>query len=50
VTFRDLQKLIESQPNPKQIKAFQRLRDEKYWYWDVATHENKERIYRGDCC
>jgi|GEM_PF-2008321 hypothetical protein len=26
MTFRDLQKLIESQPNPKQTKAFERLR------------------------
>jgi hypothetical protein len=52
VTFKDLQKLIESHngPNPKQTKAFQRLRDKNFWYWDVATHENKDRIYRGDCC
>jgi hypothetical protein len=50
VTFKDLQKLIESQPNPKHANAFQRLAGKQFWYWDVATHENKDRMHRGDCC
>jgi hypothetical protein len=52
VTFRDLQKLIESQPNanPKHTKTLQRLRYKPFWLWDAAAHKNKDRVNKGDCC
>ena len=31
VTFKDLQKLIESQPNPIHTNAFQRVREKPFW-------------------
>lgn len=50
MTFKELQKVIESQPNPKQTKAFQRLRDKPFWLWDAAAHKEKDIVNRGDCC
>jgi hypothetical protein len=54
VTFRDLQKLIESNQSqsqsPEQTKAFQRLRDKKFWHWDKVSHQEAEKKNRGDCC
>jgi hypothetical protein len=52
VTFKDLQKLIESQsqPSPEQTKAFERLRDKKFWHWDKVKHQEADRKNKGDCC
>jgi hypothetical protein len=50
VTFKDLQKLIESQPNPEQTKAIQRLRDKAFCHWDRGEHKEKDRSSNGDCC
>lgn len=50
MTFRDLQKLIESQPNPKHTKAFQRLRDKPFWIWDSVSHKSRDVRNKGDCC
>jgi hypothetical protein len=50
VTFKDLQKAIQSQPSPEQTKALQRLRDKKFWYWDQVKHQQTDRSNKGDCC
>jgi hypothetical protein len=50
VTFKDLQKLIESQPNPEQTKAIQRLRDKSFWIWELNIHKGKDVKTKGDCC
>jgi hypothetical protein len=57
VTFKDLQKLIESQPdhnNPEKSELLQRLRDKAFWHWDRGEHKekdkDKDRKYKGDCC
>jgi hypothetical protein len=51
VTFKDLQKVIESQPgqglNNNQL---QRLRNSGFWYWDQRRHKERDRITKGDCC
>jgi hypothetical protein len=52
VTIKELQKLIESQPdhnNPEQSKL-ERLRDKAFWHWDRGEHKEKDRTYKGDCC
>jgi hypothetical protein len=53
LTFKDLQKVIESQPdysNPKQLQQLERLRDKVFWYWDPGKHKEKDRSSNGDCC
>jgi hypothetical protein len=51
VTFKDLQKVIESQPgqglNQNQL---QRFRDKPFWYWDQRRHKEKDKVFKGDCC
>jgi hypothetical protein len=53
VTFKDLQRLIESQAdhnNPEQLQQLERLRDKAFWHWDRGEHKEKDRTYKGDCC
>jgi hypothetical protein len=53
VTFKDLQKLIESQPdynNPQQLQQLERLRGKTFWHWDRGEHKQKDRSSKGDCC
>jgi hypothetical protein len=52
VTFKDLQKLIESQPNanPKHTKALQRLAGKPFWLWDSVVHKRRDVSSKGDCC
>jgi hypothetical protein len=51
VTFKDLQKVIESQAgqglNQNQL---QRLRNKEFWYWFERRHKEVDRITEGDCC
>jgi hypothetical protein len=52
VTFKDLQKVVESQPdydNP-QHSELERLRDRAFWHWDRGEHKKKDRTYKRDCC
>ena len=53
MTFKDLQKLVESQPdhnnNPEQSKL-ERLRDKPFWIWDKTRHKERDRITKGECC
>jgi hypothetical protein len=50
VTFKDLQKLVQSQSGPEQYQLLQRLRDKPFWYWDQTKHKQKDRVSKGDCC
>ena len=46
VTFKDLQKLVQSQqtgPEQSQSAALQRLRDKPFWYWGPSKHKSKDR-------
>ena len=52
MTFKDLQKVIASQPdhvNPGQSKL-KRLRNKAFWHWDRGEHKEKDRSSKGDCC
>jgi hypothetical protein len=49
MTFKDLQKLVQSQNNPEQIQIFNRLRDKPFWIWDKKQHRQEDIKTKGDC-
>jgi hypothetical protein len=49
VTFRNLQKLIQSQGRG-QSKALQRLQDKLFWINDPIKHKSRDRVTKGACC
>jgi hypothetical protein len=48
VTFKDLQKLVQSQSGPQQSQLLQRLRDKPFWYWDPKQHKQEDIKTKGD--
>ena len=50
MTFRDLQKLVQSQSDPEQSQLLQRLRDKPFWIWDQNQHKREDVRTKGDCC
>ncbi|CAN5431025.1 hypothetical protein BH18THE2_BH18THE2_39800 [soil metagenome] len=50
VTFKDLQKLVQSQSGPEQSHLLQRLRDKPFWIWDQKEHRQEDIKTKGDCC
>jgi hypothetical protein len=50
VTFRDLQKLVQSQSSPGQSELLQRLRDKPFWIWNSKQHKQEDIKTKGDCC
>jgi hypothetical protein len=51
VTFKDLQKLVQSQSGPEQqSQLLQRLRDKPFWLWDQNQHRQEDIKTKGDCC
>jgi hypothetical protein len=49
VTFKDLQKVIESQPD-QGLNQLQRLRYKAFWDWDQRKHKERDKATKGDCC
>jgi hypothetical protein len=49
VTFKDLQKAIESQPS-SDYNQLQKLKGKGFWSWDTSEHKRKHSSYRGNCC
>jgi hypothetical protein len=50
VTFRDLQKLVQSQSGPDQNQLLLRLRDKPFWIWEPKHHKSEDIKIKGDCC
>ena len=56
MTFKDLQRLISSQPdfsssnNSPQQLLLTKLRNKPFWLWDSTRHKEKARVSRGHCC
>lgn len=50
VTFKDLQKLVQSQSGPEQSQLLQSLRDKPFWIWDQRQHKQEDIKTKGDCC
>jgi hypothetical protein len=52
MTFKDLQKLVQSQSGaPEQRSQLsQRLRDKPFWIWNQQEHKQEDIRTKGDCC
>ena len=50
MTFKELQKVVQSQQNPEQSHLIERLRDKPFWIWDIAEHKRHDVLDKGDCC
>ena len=53
MTFKDLQKVIESSQQPGQAlnnNQLQKLRGKPFWYFDKARHKASDRVTKGECC
>jgi hypothetical protein len=50
VTFKDLQKLVQSQLDPEQSQLLQRLRGKPFYVWDPKQHKQEDIKTKGDCC
>jgi hypothetical protein len=50
VTFKELQKLLHSQPGQEQNQALRRLRDKPFWIWNREQHKKEDIKTDGDCC
>jgi hypothetical protein len=49
MTWKDLQKIIESQPGTG-LNQLQRLGGLAFWYWDKTRHKERDRATKGECC
>lgn len=50
MTFKDLQRLVQSQSGPEQSQLLQRLRDKPFLIWDQKQHKQADISTKGDCC
>ena len=50
MTFKDLQKLVQSQSGPEQSRLLQGLIDKPFWIWDQNQHKREDIGTKGDCC
>jgi hypothetical protein len=50
VTFKELQKLVQSQTGPEKSQLLQRLRDKPFWIWDQTIHKQEDIKTKGDFC
>ena len=50
MTFKDLQKLIQSQSNEEQNQLLTRLRDKPFWIWNTKQHKQEDIKTNGECC
>jgi hypothetical protein len=49
VTFKDLQKLVQSQSSLEQNQLGTRLKDKPFWIWDQRQHKQEDIKTKGDC-
>jgi hypothetical protein len=52
VTFKDLQKLVQSQSQsgPEQDQLLHKLKDKPFWIWDRDQHKLEHIKTKGHCC
>jgi hypothetical protein len=50
VTFKDLQKLVQSQSNEEQNQLLTRLKDKPFWIWNKKQHRQEDIKSKGECC
>lgn len=50
MTFKDLQKLVQSQSGPEHYQLLERLKDKPFWIWDQKEHKQEDIKMKGSCC
>jgi hypothetical protein len=50
VTFKDLQRLVQSQSNEEQNQLLTRLRDKPFWIGNTKQHKQEDIKRNGECC
>jgi hypothetical protein len=50
VTFKDLQKIVQSRSSPAQEELLERLRDKPFWIRGQKQHRQEDIKTKGDCC
>ncbi|HEU4448216.1 MAG TPA: hypothetical protein VFR94_26335 [Nitrososphaeraceae archaeon] len=50
MTFKELQKLVQSQSSLEQNELYTRLKDKPFWIWDSKQHKQEDTKTKGDCC
>jgi hypothetical protein len=50
VTFKDLQRLVQSQPSAEENALLERLGNKPFWIWDQKQHKQEDIKTKGDCC
>ena len=50
MTFKDLQKLVQSQASLEQNQLVTRLKDKPFWIWNIEQHKQEDIKTKGDCC
>jgi hypothetical protein len=50
VTFKDLQKLVQSQTSLEQNQLVITLKDKPFWIWNIEQHKQEDIKTKGDCC
>ena len=50
MTFKDLQRLVQSQTNLEQNQLVTRLKDKPFWIWDQKQHKQQDIKTKGDLC
>ena len=49
MTFKELQKLVQSQSEIVPNKLFHRLRNRPFWIWDQTHHKQQDIKTKGEC-
>jgi hypothetical protein len=49
MTFKDLQKLVQTQSDPE-CQLLQRLKDKPFWIWGQKEHKQEDIKTKGNCC
>ena len=50
MTFKDLQKLVQSQASLEQNQLITKLKDKPFWIWNIEQHKQEDIKTKGDCC
>jgi hypothetical protein len=50
MTFKDLQKPVQSQSGREQNQLSQKLKDKPFWVWDKEKHKEEHIKTKRDCC
>ncbi|SRR5215204_5940626 len=50
MTFKDLQKLVQSRSNAEETQLFDKLRNKPFWIWNIEEHKQEDIKTKGDCC